>query len=186
MRDLLPPPLERVRGIDFSGRYRASASSDRIGGDFYDVHPAGHEDGETFAVLGDVCGKGLEAAVLTGKIRNTLQAPLPFADDHARMLSLLNSALLSSHHTRFATMAFASASRVGDIVRLRVTSAGHPPPLIVRRDGRVEETTTRHADRGAARGDRIDRQGRTAPGETCLLYSDGITEAHGGWGLHVQ
>ncbi|WP_372348575.1 PP2C family protein-serine/threonine phosphatase [Streptomyces sp. KL116D] len=74
MRDLLPPPLERVRGIDFSGRYRASASSDRIGGDFYDVHPAGHEDGETFAVLGDVCGKGLEAAVLTGKIRNTLQA----------------------------------------------------------------------------------------------------------------
>ncbi|WP_372348576.1 PP2C family protein-serine/threonine phosphatase [Streptomyces sp. KL116D] len=59
------------------------------------------------------------------------------------MLSLLNSALLSSHHTRFATMAFASASRVGDIVRLRVTSAGHPPPLIVRRDGRVEETATR-------------------------------------------
>ncbi|MFI6875614.1 PP2C family protein-serine/threonine phosphatase [Streptomyces sp. NPDC050400] len=181
MRDLLPPPLERVRGIDFSGRYRASASSDRIGGDFYDVHPAGHEDGETFAVLGDVCGKGLEAAVLTGKIRNTLQALLPFADDHARMLSLLNSALLSSHHTRFATMAFASASRAGDTVRLRVTSAGHPPPLIVRRDGRIEETATR----GTLIGVLPEVTASTVkvelrPGETCLLYSDGITEAHGG------
>ncbi|WP_343251068.1 PP2C family protein-serine/threonine phosphatase [Streptomyces sp. SID8379] len=181
MRDLLPPQLERVGGIDFSGRYKASTSTDRIGGDFYDVHPCDREDGEIFAVLGDVSGKGLEAAVLTGKIRNTLAALLPFAADHERVLTLLNSALMSSHHTRFATMALASASRVGSQVRLRLTSAGHPAPLIVRTDGRVEKADTS----GTLIGALPDVRASTAtvelePGDTCLLYSDGITEAHGG------
>ncbi|NEB81900.1 serine/threonine-protein phosphatase [Streptomyces sp. SID14478] len=185
MRDLLPPTLDSVRGVDFSGRYRASAASERVGGDFYDVYPADRDDGETFAVLGDVCGKGLEAAVLTGKIRNTVEALLPFAGDHLRMLQLLNNALLSSHHTRFATLALASVRRDGDRggVRLRVTSAGHPTPLVVRADGTVEEADTRGMLIGALPTDtlkvttaHVDLQ----PGETCLLYSDGITEAHGG------
>ncbi|MFE6887237.1 PP2C family protein-serine/threonine phosphatase [Streptomyces sp. NPDC057694] len=181
MRELLPPTLRRTQGIDFSGRYRPSAASERIGGDFYDVHPADDPDGEAFAILGDVCGKGLEAAVLTGKIRNTVEALLPFASDHARMLSLLNSALLSSHHTRFATMVLASAVRERDRVRLRVTSAGHPAPLVVRADGRVEEARTRGTLVGVL--PEMTVTGATVvlqPGETCLLYSDGITEAHGG------
>ncbi|WP_353946573.1 PP2C family protein-serine/threonine phosphatase [Streptomyces sp. HUAS MG91] len=181
MRELLPPTLRRTQGIDFSGRYRPSAASERIGGDFYDVHPADDPDGEAFAVLGDVCGKGLEAAVLTGKIRNTVEALLPFASDHARMLSLLNSALLSSHHTRFATMVLASAVRERDRVRLRVTSAGHPPPLVVRADGRVEETGTRGTLVGVLSEMTVTGASVVLhPGETCLLYSDGITEAHGG------
>ncbi|MFJ4716327.1 PP2C family protein-serine/threonine phosphatase [Streptomyces sp. NPDC088785] len=181
MRELLPPTLRRTRGIDFSGRYRPSAASERIGGDFYDVHATDDPDGEAFAVLGDVCGKGLEAAVLTGKIRNTVEALLPFATDHARMLTLLNSALLSSHHARFATMVLASAVRERDRVRLRVTSAGHPAPLVVRTDGRVEEARTRGTLVGVL--PEMEVSGATVvlqPGETCLLYSDGITEAHGG------
>ncbi|MER5950251.1 PP2C family protein-serine/threonine phosphatase [Streptomyces sp. NPDC001904] len=181
MRELLPPSVQQTSGIDFSGRYAAAAAAEHVGGDFYDVHASDTEDGETFAVLGDVCGKGLEAAVLTGKIRNTLQALLPFADDHLRVLKLLNSALLNSHHTRFATMALVSASRVGNRVRLRVTSGGHPAPLVVRRDGQVEEVATRGTLIGvvptiSASTAEVELQ----PGETCLLYSDGITEAHGG------
>ncbi|MFE5021737.1 PP2C family protein-serine/threonine phosphatase, partial [Streptomyces sp. NPDC056690] len=97
MRELMPPTLHQISGVDFAGRYRPSADHERIGGDFYDVHPA--TEGEASLVtLGDVCGKGLEAAVLTGKIRSTLHALLPLADDHQRMLSLLNTALLNSHH----------------------------------------------------------------------------------------
>ncbi|MYW70091.1 SpoIIE family protein phosphatase [Streptomyces sp. SID8379] len=181
MRELLPPRVEQAKGIDFSARYRASAATERIGGDFYDVYPADSPEGETFAVLGDVCGKGLEAAVLTGKIRNAVEALLPFTSDHARLLTLLNSALLSSHHTRFATMALASAKRVGGQVRLRVTSAGHPTPLLIRADGRVETAQTR----GTLVGALPQVESTTAvidlePGETCLFYSDGITEAHGG------
>ncbi|SDK43938.1 PP2C family protein-serine/threonine phosphatase [Streptomyces indicus] len=265
MRDLLPPELARVQGIDFSGRYRAATAGERIGGDFYDVHPAQVEDGrpgeaagsgpgsgsgppagpgrvagsgqsagagqsagqvsaavtgqmsgpgqapgagqtqgprqpsgagqtagagqagpgqstgETFAVLGDVAGKGLEAAVLTGKIRNTVEALLPFSADHERLLTLLNTALLSSHHTRFATLALVSARREGRVVRLRVTSAGHPAPLIVRGDGTVEAADTRGTLIGALPEIKVRTAAvELAPGETCLLYTDGITEARGG------
>lgn len=183
MRELLPPVLEAVHGIEFSGRYRAATVTERIGGDFYDVYPADTDAAETFVVLGDVCGKGLEAAVLTGKIRNTIEALLPFAADHLRLLALLNNALLSSHHTRFATLALTSAKREGSRVRLRVSSAGHPTPLVLRADGRIEAADTKGVLIGALPTDRIKITTAAvdlAPGETCLLYSDGITEARGG------
>lgn len=181
MRELLPPTLRRVHGVEYAGGYRASVQTDRIGGDFYDVHPGGTEDQETLAVLGDVCGKGLEAAVLTGKIRNTLQALLPLAQDHAHVLQLLNDALLTSHHTRFATLVLASVRRHGTTIRVRVTSAGHPAPLVVRMDGSVEAAATRGSLVGVLR--RVKTQTATVElraGETCLLFSDGITEARGG------
>ncbi|AFM19863.1 serine phosphatase RsbU, regulator of sigma subunit [Mycolicibacterium chubuense NBB4] len=181
MRDLLPPRLNRLPGVELAGGYRASEDHQVIGGDFYDFHPAATPDGETLVVLGDVCGKGLEAAVLTGKIRNTLQALAPLAKDHAGVLRLLNSALLSPVDTRFATLVLASVARREGQVVLRLTSAGHPPPLIVRNDGSVEEADTR----GALVGVMPEIKMRTfetslAPGETCLLYTDGVTEAHGG------
>ncbi|MEV5602492.1 PP2C family protein-serine/threonine phosphatase [Streptomyces sp. NPDC052299] len=182
MQDLLPPRLHRVHGVEFAGGYRPAAARERVGGDFYDVHPAGaEEEGSSLVVLGDVCGKGLDAAVLTGKIRNTLQALIPMADDHQRVLRLLNDALLNSHHTRFATMVLASVRRTEHLVRLRLTAAGHPVPLVVRADGRVEEIRTR----GTLVGALPDIESRTAetvlrPGETCLLYTDGFTEARGG------
>ncbi|REH30653.1 serine phosphatase RsbU (regulator of sigma subunit) [Kutzneria buriramensis] len=180
-RDLVPPQLHEVDGIEFAGGYQPSATTERVGGDFYDLHPAGTAGHESFLVLGDVCGKGLEAAVVTGKIRNTLHALLPLAHNHQRILTMLNSALLGSHHTRFATLVFASAVREGPDVRLRLTNAGHLPPLIVRNDGTVDEARTRgrlvgvlptvHANTTVV---------RLAPGESCLLYTDGITEAKGG------
>ncbi|WP_411771744.1 PP2C family protein-serine/threonine phosphatase [Streptomyces gramineus] len=181
MQELLPPTLHRISGVDFAGRYRPSADEERIGGDFYDVHPAAVDGEPSLVTLGDVCGKGLEAAVLTGKIRNTLHALLPLADDHQRMLNLLNTALLNSQHTRFATLVLASVARRDDGVDLRVTSGGHPAPLIIRKDGTVEETDTRGTLVGAvphvnARTASVS----LAEGESCVLYTDGITEAKGG------
>lgn len=182
MQDLLPPRLHRVNGIEFAGGYRPAAARERVGGDFFDVHHSGTEEGDSsLVILGDVCGKGLDAAVLTGKIRNTLQALVPMADDHQKMLGLLNGALLNSHHTRFATMVLASVRRTDHVVRLRLTSAGHPVPLVVRVDGRVEEVGTH----GTLIGALPDIESRTVetvlrPGETCLLYTDGFTEARGG------
>src|SRR6476469_345887 len=181
MRDLLPPALREVGGVDFAGRYRAALDTDRVGGDFYDVHPAGDGRAETLAVLGDVCGKGLEAAVPTGKIRTTLRALLPMADDHQRLLRLLNDALLTPASTRFATLVLASAVRDGAAVLLRLTAAGHPPPLVVRANGEVEEVDTR----GMLVGVLPTIRSRTAtvtlaPADTCLLYTDGIVEVRGG------
>ncbi|MFD5723485.1 PP2C family protein-serine/threonine phosphatase [Streptomyces sp. NPDC127036] len=181
MRDLLPPVLHQIAGVDFAGGYRASADHERIGGDFYDVHPASVEGEESLAVLGDVCGKGMEAAVLTGKIRNTLQALLPMAGDHQRMIDLLNGALLNSHHTRFATLVMCSAVREARSVRLRVTSAGHQPALIVRRDGTVEEGSSRGTLVGSfPKAPATTMHETLAPGEFCVLFTDGFTEAKGG------
>jgi serine phosphatase RsbU (regulator of sigma subunit) len=181
MRELLPPTLREVQGVEFAGGYRPSADTERVGGDFYDVHPPSEDNPETLAVLGDVAGKGLEAAVLTGKIRNILHALLPMADDHARMLRLLNNAIRNSHHTRFATLVLASVRHDDRGVRLRLTAAGHPAPLIVRRDGSVEEADTGGTLIGvlpsvASHSAVV----RLAPGETCLLFTDGVTEARGG------
>ncbi|MEU5770341.1 GAF domain-containing SpoIIE family protein phosphatase [Streptomyces asoensis] len=181
MRDLLPPVLHQISGVDFAGGYRASKDHERIGGDFYDVHPASTAGEESFAVLGDVCGKGMEAAVLTGKIRNTLQALLPMADDHQRMIDLLNGALLNAHHTRFATLVMASATREGGNVRLRLTSAGHQPALIVRSDGTVEEGRSRGTLVGTLpKAPATTTYETLAPGEFCMLFTDGFTEARGG------
>ncbi|MFJ8331651.1 PP2C family protein-serine/threonine phosphatase [Streptomyces sp. NPDC094437] len=181
MRELLPPRLHDVHGVEFAGSCRPSGEGEHVGGDFYDVHPGTDAGQETLVVLGDVCGKGLEAAVLTGKIRNTLHALLPLAADHQRLLALLNGALIGSHHTRFATLLLTSVARRGRTVQLRVTSAGHPPPLIVRADGTVETTPTRGSLVGVfptitSTTARVE----LSPGETCLLFTDGITEARGG------
>lgn len=181
MRELMPPVLHQISGVDFAGRYRPSADHERIGGDFYDVHPAAVEGEASLVSLGDVCGKGLEAAVLTGKIRNTLHALLPLSNDHHRMLGLLNTALLSSHHTRFATLVLASAVRRENRVDLKLTSGGHPRPLIVRADGTVEEADTHGTLIGALPHiSSTTVSASLAPGESCVLYTDGITEARGG------
>ncbi|GAA4800106.1 PP2C family protein-serine/threonine phosphatase [Streptomyces ziwulingensis] len=181
MRELLPPTLRTVHGVEFAGSYRSSKDHERVGGDFYDVHPGDDPTQETLVVLGDVAGKGLEAAVLTGKIRNTLHALLPLSGDHERVLHLLNGALLTSHHTRFATLVLASVRRRAGRVRLRLTSAGHLPPLIVRRDGSVEEVPTRGTLVGALpQVSAATVETVLQPGETCVLYTDGITEARGG------
>ncbi|UMB69131.1 PP2C family protein-serine/threonine phosphatase [Mycobacterium paraterrae] len=181
MRDLLPPDLHPVHGIEFAGAYRASEDYEVVGGDFYDVHPAPTPDGETLVVLGDVCGKGLEAAMLTGKIRNTLQALTPLAADHHAVLELLNGAMLSTEHARFTTLVLASvANRDGSVV-VRLTSAGHLPPLIIREGGRVEQADTFGTLIGALPEIHAQSFETTlAPGETCVLYTDGVTEARGG------
>ncbi|MFJ9623283.1 PP2C family protein-serine/threonine phosphatase [Streptomyces sp. NPDC101181] len=180
-RELLPPVLHRIAGVEFAGGYRPSQPVARIGGDFYDVHPASTVGEPTFAVLGDVCGKGLEAAALTGRIRNILHALLPMAENHQRVIGLLNSALLNSHHSRFATLVMASAVREASSVKLRITSAGHPPALIVRAGGSVEEGTSR----GTLLGVMPDATATTvdetlAPKDFCVLFTDGFTEAKGG------
>ncbi|MEU6388941.1 GAF domain-containing SpoIIE family protein phosphatase [Streptomyces sp. NPDC046939] len=181
MRDLLPPELGRVHGIGFSARYRASVAGERVGGDFYDLYPADTPETETVVVLGDVCGKGLEAAVTARGTRSALRALVPFAADHTRLLTLLNSALLASEQPAFVTLALATVVREDAHVRLRLSSAGHPAPLIVRTTGRIETVRAPGTLLGAFPDTEFDTAEVTLrPGETCLLFTDGITEARGG------
>ncbi|NUW36414.1 serine/threonine-protein phosphatase [Nonomuraea sp. SMC257] len=181
MRELLPPTTRGLDGVELSARYRPAGATELVGGDFYDLHPAAEPGGESLVVLGDVCGKGLEAAVFTGRIRTTLHALLPVARDHGRLLGLLNDVLLRSDSRTFVTLVLASVRRDGPRVTMRLTSAGHLPPLILRADGRVEEVGTRGTLIGML--ETVTATTVTVelePGDTCLLYTDGVTEARGG------
>ncbi|MBJ3808960.1 SpoIIE family protein phosphatase [Streptomyces flavofungini] len=180
-RDTLRPGLRCVDGVEYAVGHRPADGELGVGGDFFDIGPASEAGGETHVVLGDVCGKGLEAAALTGRIRTALRALHLLEPDHQRLLRVLNAALLGTDHSRFATLVLASVSRRGDAVAVRLTSAGHPPPLIVRRGGGILAAPTH----GTLIGALPEVSARTyettlRPGEACLLYSDGVTEAKGG------
>ncbi|WP_127507393.1 PP2C family protein-serine/threonine phosphatase [Actinoplanes solisilvae] len=181
--DLLPPELPRPEGIELSGSYQAARGSLRIGGDFYDVFGPTDDSPETVIALGDVCGQGPEAAVLTGKVRQTLRALRLVDAAPATMLRVLNRALLESgRRHRFVTMVVGSVSRADHgRVRLELATGGHPAPLVLRDDGTVEEVPVSGTLIGAfARTVVRPAEVELAPGELCLLYSDGLTEARGG------
>ncbi|WP_460370186.1 PP2C family protein-serine/threonine phosphatase, partial [Actinocorallia lasiicapitis] len=180
IRELLPPAMTSVDGVELAARYLPAADGQRVGGDFYDLFPAG---GETLLVLGDVCGKGLRAAILAGKIRAVLKAIGPSTGDHLEVLCRLNDLLLPEDDPfGFVTLVLASAVSLGDgLLRLRVTGAGHPQPLVVRRDGRVDRVPTS----GTLIGVLPEITAETvivdlAPGDVCLLHTDGVVEARGG------
>ncbi|MCG8926049.1 PP2C family protein-serine/threonine phosphatase [Lentzea sp. CC55] len=178
-RDLLPPTLRRHEHVDLAGRYRASGATERVGGDFYDVHQLPGD--ELFVVLGDVCGKGLDAAVQTGRVRTALHALLQVVTDHDRMLAALNQALLTTDRSRFITTVVSTVRPVDEGLHVKLTSGGHLPALIVRSGGTVEVANTRGTLVGI-----LEKIVTTtdevvlAPGDSCLLYTDGITEAVGG------
>lgn len=188
---LEPPPLpEGTPGLGVGSAYRPARESLRVGGDFYEVLPRGR-DGETPFLLGDVCGKGIEAAVLSGRVRQSLHALRLLEREPTTLLHLLNAALLDAADLdaavalpRFATMVLGDARPVtGGGVLLRFATGGHPPPLLLRADGTVEEAEVTGSLVGALRDAEFGgTEVVLAPGETFLLYSDGVTEARGGPG----
>ncbi|MBM2621435.1 SpoIIE family protein phosphatase [Actinoplanes sp. LDG1-06] len=181
--DLLPPELPQPDGIELVGSYQAAREALRIGGDFYDVFGPTENSSDTVIALGDVCGKGPEAAVLTGKVRQTLRALRLVGAPPDEMLRVLNRALLDSgRQHRFVTMVVGSVARAEHgRVRLTLATGGHPPPLVLRIDGRVEEVPTTGTLIGAVPRTVVNPADvELAPGELCLLYSDGLTEARGG------
>ncbi|MEU6414768.1 SpoIIE family protein phosphatase [Microbispora sp. NPDC046933] len=187
--DLLPPDLPEIEGMRLAGRLRASQQAGAIGGDFYDVYlpdaapDTGIVERPPLVILGDVCGKGARAAVLAGQVRHSLRTLLLLESRPDRLLELLNRSLLASPAPNaYVTMILAALRTApGDHVLVDLAVAGHPPPLVLRRDGTVEEVAVRGSILGALK--RIALRPVTldlAPGEVCLLYSDGITEAFGG------
>ena len=110
-------------------------------------------DGEDhwFAVIGDVCGKGAEAAAITALARYTIRAAAAQRRSPAAILSWVNEAMLREGSSRFCTIAVAHLDRSGPTTRLTVAVGGHPAPLVLRADG---------SRRGGRRGRDADRPGR--------------------------
>ncbi|MGW3959512.1 SpoIIE family protein phosphatase [Amycolatopsis sp. NPDC005003] len=173
LRPVDPPDLDGAR---FETWYEPAGGVLTVGGDFFDVLP--HEDGSAFLVLGDVCGKGPEAAALTGRVRHALTALAMVERDGRTLLRLLNELLIAGGSSRFATLVLGTARPSGGGVGLTLASGGHPAPLIVRRSGVVEEVTVPGTLVGISPQARFaEAEVRLERGDVCLLYTDGITEA---------
>ncbi|WP_051797422.1 PP2C family protein-serine/threonine phosphatase [Catenuloplanes japonicus] len=173
---LLPGRLPSVPGISVAAAYAVGDRALDVGGDFYDL--AVRANGVVAALIGDVCGRGAAAAALTGMSRHTLGTLLQEGVSPARALSRLNSGLRRDGSWRFVTAGVALLRETKAGLSVQWTSAGHPAPLVVRRDGR----TVPGRGGGLALGI-IDeaRLGRSrlllAPGDTLLMFTDGLTES---------
>lgn len=176
---LLPDALPDVPGMALAARYLAQAEGTEVGGDVYDVF-AGTEPGSWVLMVADVCGKGPEAAALTALIRYTLRAEAGHGLPPAEVLRRLNAAML--HHgepgeARFATVVHGRVLVDACGVSLKLVSAGHLPPLMLRGD-RVEAVVVPGTLLGVFPDPELTEvELRIGPGESVLLYTDGVTEA---------
>jgi serine phosphatase RsbU (regulator of sigma subunit) len=186
--DLRLPPLPAIAGVDLGASHQPGDGSVQVGGDFYDVFPPTAQAGRTVVVLGDVAGKGTPAAGLAGRVRQTLRTLHLLGQDPVAMLRTLNAVLLQAEQSdRFVTLVVGSVGcAAGGGVRLTAATGGHPRPLVLRGDGTVEPLLATGTLVGAVAELTITPAEVTlAPGELCLLYSDGVVEAHdAGGGAH--
>ncbi|WP_435068644.1 PP2C family protein-serine/threonine phosphatase [Amycolatopsis thermoflava] len=184
---LLPPGLPDVPGLRAAGYYRA-APTEMIGGDFYDLFPL--SPGRWAFFIGDVCGKGAEAAVLTSLARYTLRAAAVQEPDPGSVLRTLNAVLLQDYRApegRFCTVLFGLIEPDGDGFRVELAAGGHPPALRIAADGTVHPMDT---PGGRLLGVFPDAcvttaVARLAPGEALFLYTDGLIEARDARGALV-
>jgi serine phosphatase RsbU (regulator of sigma subunit) len=173
-RSLLPPSLPQVPGLEIEALFRPAVRSHEVGGDFYDVFSV--SNGRWAAVIGDVCGKGVEAATLTGLARHTLRA-LTDIRRPSEALSALNAALLREQlDGRFITVAYALIEpRRGGGARVQVASGGHPLPQRLWPDGRMERVGRHGTLLGVASKPSLgDEELELDPGAALVLFTDGI------------
>jgi serine phosphatase RsbU (regulator of sigma subunit) len=160
--------------------YRPAAGPVDVGGDFYDLHP--DSDGSTLFVLGDVCGNGPEAAALSGRFRHALAALRLVESDPMPLLRLLNQAMLGAGASKFATLVLGTVrKRGGGTLLVRLSSGGHPSPLVLRKDGTVEVAAVPGMLVGIMPAAQFGESTvELGPHDTFVVYTDGITEARGG------
>jgi serine phosphatase RsbU (regulator of sigma subunit)/ketosteroid isomerase-like protein len=174
-RGLLPPPLPHIPGWSVAAMYRPAGAENEIGGDFYDAFRIA---GGWMVVIGDVTGRGAQAAAVTAHARYTLRTAAALTGDPVVALRTLNRELLTRRGAALCSVAaMAIAEDPARPVRLAV--AGHPPPLLV--DG---ESVTEAASPAPVLGAFSDEEWSleataVAPGQQLVVITDGITEAAG-------
>ena len=174
---LLPSSLPAIPGVELAARYRAAGELIEVGGDFYDAFE--RSDSSWACLVGDVSGKGAEAAAITALARYTLRAVVPDAAHPSAALKRLNDAMISERLTQFATVVLVFLSpRADGAVEVELALGGHPPALVLHADGTVEPLGRFGGLLGAHPDPPLDDSRCTLqPGESLVLYTDGVTEA---------
>ncbi len=173
-RSLLPRRLLDFTGVSVAARYFPAA--DEVGGDWYDIFELSR--GRLGVAIGDVVGHGVRAAALMGQLRTTLHAYA--LEDHgpARTLELVDRFVQAMPDSPMATAAYAVLDT--NTGMLTISSAGHLPPLLVRRNGVSVIDLAPAAPLGAVPyGSCTEVEAVLAPGETLMLYTDGLIERPG-------
>lgn len=177
---------ERIHGLDFAHVYHSATESARVGGDFYDMFEIAN--GRVGITIGDVAGKGLDAAVLTSLVKNTIRAhATDSGKSSAEVLLRTNEVVYKATPTEsFVTVFYAQLDcGTGE---LSYASAGHTTSAILRRDGSV----TRLPSTGTILGGFAEMEladvdvAAMRYRETLFLYTDGLTEARNEQGLYGE
>ena len=172
---LLPAKLPDIAGVDIAVRYWATGEGTVVGGDFYDVFEV--DDDHWAVVVGDVCGTGPAAAALTGLARHTIRASAWHGADHDGVLRNVNNAVFRSGQVTFCTAVYGTLARSTGGFTFQMASGGHPLPIVKRAAGGRETI----GEPGTLLGAFADSQSVTTsvllgPGDTMLLYTDGVTD----------
>jgi sigma-B regulation protein RsbU (phosphoserine phosphatase) len=178
-RTLIPPAVPVIAGLDLGAAYHSAAKGDEIGGDFYDVIQVAIDDWAI--VIGDVQGKGVDAAIVTALLRHTTRAAVVEHRSPSEVLQILNTALNADATERSCTALVARLCRRDGTWTMTVAAAGHPLPVL-RRRGRPPETIGEPGtllglfDLAPATDAAIDLR----PGDEIVMYTDGVSEARRG------
>jgi len=173
---LLPATLPDVPGLDLSAAYQPASEQLEVSGDFYDVFPV---TGGWAITVGDVCGKGQEAAAMTAAARHAIRALAHWNPDPADVLARVNEVMLAgAYEDRFVTVKLAYLRWEEGRLRVTLASAGHPGPALVRPDGRVDVLNGGGLPLGLfADADPQTEELEIGQDDLLFFYTDGLTDA---------
>ena len=173
---LIPPTPPDVPGLDVAAVYRPAGDGAEVGGDFYDIFQVSDDD--WVIVLGDVCGKGIDAAVVTALARYTVRAVSVRVRQAGEVLRTLNDVLLHHETDRFCTAAILRLRKQEDGWMVTMASGGHPLPLLLTGEGPPRPVGENGPLIGVLDDPQFpDHTLLLEPGSTLVLYTDGVTEA---------
>ena len=184
-RSLLPPSVPVIPGLDIAAVYHPFGDGVEVGGDFYDIWPV--QPGQWAVAIGDAAGTGPEAAGLTALVRHTLRALAMGQHDPPAVMATLNTALLEAlpdpFGERFCTAIFGLITD-RDGIEIWAAGGGHPPLIVQRSDGRIEVLRVGGTLLGLISDAAVESiRVRLHAGDTLVLLTDGVLEAHGDGGL---
>ena len=173
---LLPARLPEVPGVDLSAAYVPASEGLEVSGDFYDVFPV---QGGWAITVGDVCGKGQEAAAMTAAARHAIRVIAHWNPDPVDVLAKVNEVILAGdYEDRFVTAKLAYLRWEGSRVRVELASSGHPGPAVVHPDGRVDVLSGGGLPLGLFPDAEPERESvELGPDDLLFFYSDGVTDA---------
>lgn len=176
-RSLLPASLPDIAGATVCARYQPGAVGAKVGGDWYDVLLL--ETGGFGIAVGDVAGRGVRAASVMGALRTGLRAYGLEGAPPSEVVTKVNRLELSYEESEMATLVYAVLDPA--TWTLRLASAGHLPPLVLRAGGEAELLTGEQGVPLGVMNDATysDDEAALAPGDTLLLYTDGLIERRG-------